>query len=160
MVVGRLLGPWGRRGEIKLRPLTDFPARFAPGSALYLDGAPVTVQGSRPHKTGLVVKLREVNGRGAASRLRDSFLTVPSDELPELDESTYYHFQIVGMEVCTAGGERLGAVREILETGSNDVYVVGRPSARDLLVPAIADVVIEIDVAARRMTVELPEGLA
>ena len=160
VVVGRVLGAWGRHGELKVQLHTDFPDRFAPGAAVFLDGAPITVQRSRPYKTGLLVKLWGVNGRGAASRLRDVYLTVPSAELPELEDSTYYHFQIVGLEVWTAEGERLGHVREILETGSNDVYVVQRESARDLLVPAIADVVLDVDVDAGRMTVELPQGLA
>ncbi len=160
VIVGRVLGPWGRHGEIKLQLHTDFPERFASGGVVFLDGAPVTVQRSRPYKTGLLVKLWGVNGRGAAARLRDAYLTVPSAELPELDEATFYYFQIVGMEVVTGEGERLGHVREILETGSNDVYVVQRESARDLLVPAIADVVLDVDVGAGRMTVDLPEGLA
>ena len=160
VIVGQVLGPWGRHGELKLRLHTSYPARFAPDTVVYLDGAPITVQGSRPYKTGLLVRLGGVSGRGAASRLRDAFLTIPSAELPELDDATYYHFQIVGLEVLAVDGERLGVVREILETGSNDVYVVGRESARDLLVPAIADVVIDVDVDAGRMTVDLPEGLA
>ena len=160
VVVGRVLGPWGRHGELKLQIHTDYPDRFASGAVVFLDEAPVTVQRSRTYKTGLLVKLEGVNGRGAASRLRDAYLTVPSAELPELDDSTYYHFQIVGMEVMTVKGERLGEVREILETGSNDVYVVQRESERDLLVPAIADVVLEVDVSAGRMTVVLLEGLA
>ena len=160
VVVGRVLGAWGRHGEFKLQLHTDFPERFASGAVVFLNGAPVTVQRSRPYKTGLLVKLWGVSGRGAAARLRDVYLTVPSAELPELEDSTFYHFEIVGMEVRNAEGEPLGHVREILETGSNDVYVVQRESARDLLVPAIADVVLDVDVGAGRMTVELPEGLA
>ncbi len=153
-------GAWGRHGELKLQLHTDFPDRFASGAVVFLDGAPITVQRSRPYKSGLLVKLWGVNGRGSASRLRDAYLTVPSAELPELEDATFYHFQIVGLEVHNVEGERLGHVREILETGSNDVYVVQRESARDLLVPAIADVVVDVDVSAGRMTVELPEGLA
>ena len=87
VVVGRVLGPWGRHGELKLQLHTNFPDRFASGAVVFLDEAPVTVQRSRPYKTGLLVKLGGVNGRGEASRLRDAYLTVPSDKLPELDDS-------------------------------------------------------------------------
>ncbi len=158
--MGASSDPGGGTGKSNSSFTPTYPDRFASGAVVFLDEAPVTVQRSRPYKTGLLVKLGGVNGRSAASRLRDAYLTVPSAELPELDDTTYYHFQIVGMEVMTAEGERLGKVREILETGSNDVYVVQRESERDLLVPAIADVVLEVDVSAGRMTVDLLEGLA
>ena len=160
VIVGRVQGAWGRHGEMKLQLHTNFPDRFASGATVFLQGAPTIVQRSRPYKSGLLVKLWCVNGRSAAARLRDAYLSVPSADLPELEDSTYYHFEIVGLEVWNAEGERLGRVREILETGSNDVYVVQRESERDLLVPAIADVVLDVDVNAGRMTVELLEGLA
>ena len=85
-------------------------------------------------------------------------ITVPENAAPPLPEGEYYHFQLLGINVFTEGGEYLGQISEILETGSNDVYVVSGTSP-DLLVPALADVIITTDVNAGSMVVSLPDGL-
>ena len=159
VVVGRVLGSWGRRGELKVQLHTDYEDRFASGSTVYTEGVRRIVEHSRPYKAGILVKLQGVNGRGSAERLRNAFLTVPATELPTLGESTYFYFQIIGMEVWTTEGEHLGFIHEIIETGSNDVYVVRRQSGRDILVPAIAEAIVEVNTERGRMTVSLLEGL-
>ena len=117
------------------------------------------VRRSRELKGGLLLKLDSVDDRTSAERLRGKSLSVPANEVPPLPEGTYYHYQLIDLDVYTREGERLGAVREILATGANDVYVVGRPEAKDLLIPALKGVVVCVDLAAGRMIVRLPEGL-
>ncbi len=158
VVVGIIKGPWGSRGEVKIDAASDVPQRFAPGSLLFLGDAPIKVQWSSNHKKRLVVKLEGIDDRIQAEALMVQILHVPEEAVPPPPENHYYYFQILDMGVWTKEGELLGTVKEILNTGSNDVYVV-RDQQRDVLVPAIEDVVVEVDVKNRRMVVDLPEGL-
>lgn len=159
VVVGRILAPWGIRGDVKVAPLTDVPHRFSPGSRLYLEGRPVTVQRSRPHKGALLVKLDTVPDRNAAEALRGKYLAVPAHRSPPLPPGTYYHHQIIGLAVVGQEGQRLGHVEAILNTPGHDVYVVRRPEGDELLLPAVSQVVVDVDLEAGRMTVAVPEGL-
>ncbi len=157
VTVARIKGAWGIRGDLKLDVLTDFLERFSPGSVLYLDDAPNRVERSHPIKSGFVVKLDQVNDRTAAEALRGKPLTVGAERVKPLEPGSYYHFQIIGMNVSTDLGECLGEVREILKTGSNDVYVVRGEGRKEVLVPAIRHVVVDVDVSENRMVVRLPE---
>ena len=118
-----------------------------------------TVESARPHRAGIVARLSGVEDRNAAETLAGALLTVPEDSLDALPEGVYYHFQLIGMSVFAEDGEALGEIAEILETPGNDVYVVRKEGARDLLIPALKEVALEIDVPAARMTVRLLPGL-
>ena len=159
VAVGRIVGAWGLRGHLKVEPLTDFSERFSPGSVVYLNGRIARVTAVRKSKSILMVKLDLVGDRSQAESLRGEFLTVRQDDLKPLPEGSYYHFQIIGIDVWTEGGDHLGHVTEILATGSNDVYVVQDDGKTEVLVPALASVVVEINLNAERMVVRLPDGL-
>ena len=159
IVVGRIRGPWGLRGDLKVEAFTDFSTRFSPGSLLYLDGQPVRVQRSRDVKSGFLLKLDVVDNRTQAQALHGRLLTIPQHELNPLPKGSYYHFQVVGMAVWSESGEYLGEVKEILPTrGANDVYLVGQGRS-ELLLPAVDEVVLEVDPQDNKMTVRIPEGL-
>jgi len=158
-VVGRVLGAWGIRGEVRVEPHTDVSERFSPGSLLYMDGSPTKVLMSRPHKGGLVVRLDRAADRTEAESLKGASLAVPGEQVGPLPDGSYYHFEILGLGVWTEDGEHLGEVRQILATGSNDVYVVQDSEGQQLLVPALGDVVVKIAPEQGRMVVRLPEGL-
>ena len=85
-------------------------------------------------------------------------LFIPQTELPELDEDTYYWFELIGIEVYTTQGDYLGRITSIFPTGSNDVYVV-KDNKQEMLIPALESVVLDIDLDLKRMRVDLPEGL-
>jgi len=91
-------------------------------------------------------------------RLTGQWLCVDQSSVPEAEEGEYFHYQIIGLKVISVTGEDLGEITDILETGSNDVYVVVGLTG-EILVPAIRDVIKEIDVLSGLMTVDLPEGL-
>ena len=146
------------RGELKVDPLTDFPQRFAPGAVLWAGESRYTVQHTRSQPRTLLLELEGIETRTQAESLRGLLLEVPEEELAPLGEDQYFRFQILGMSVVDRDGQPLGRVEEVLETGANDVYIV-RDAESELLVPAIDSVVKEVDVAGRRMVVELPEGL-
>ena len=158
MAVGRILGPWGLRGELKVQPLTDFPERFEPGCSLYVDGVAYAVERCRWHRGKAYIRLSGIDSATAAEALRQRFLEVPEEELKPLSEGEYYQFQIVGLDVRTTEGQPLGKVTQILSTASNDVFVV-RGEGGELLIPALEDVIKAIDLDGGWMEVELVEGL-
>ena len=156
MAVGWIAAPWGVRGDLKVQPLTDFPERFQRGAALWVRGRRIEVQRSRWSRGFVYLGLSGIDSRSAAEELRGTLLEVPESDLTPLPEGQYYRFQVIGLEVRTPEGRSLGRVAEILSTGSNDVYVV-RGGPRELLVPAIEDVVKEVDIEGGRLVVEPPQ---
>lgn len=158
VAVGWVRTPHGIRGELTVEPLTDFPQRFQPGATVWASGVPYAVRRARTHRKALLVELEGIDTRDQAETMRGLLLEVPEKELPRLAEGQYYRFQILGMDVVDREDRPLGRIEEVLETGANDVYVVRGPDG-ELLLPAIDAVVKEVDVAARRMVVELLEGL-
>ena len=158
VIVGLIRGPSGLRGDVRVEVLTDSPERFSAGSVLHLEGEPATVLSSRHVRGGLVVKLDVVADRDRAESLRGRPLTVPSHQVNPLPAGSYYHFEIIDMGVWTEDGEYVGEVKEVLPTGANDVYVV-KHDGKELLIPALQDVVLEVDTRHNKMTVRLPEGL-
>ena len=159
VVVGRIVGAWGLRGEVKVQSHTDNPERLSAGSRVYLANKPAIIERSTGTKAGLRLKLDLAGDRTKAEALRGSLLTIPRTEVAPLPDGSYYHFQVIDMDVLSEDGQPMGKVVEILTTGSNDVYVVKAPSRKDVLVPAIADIVLKIDPDQNRMVVRLPEGL-
>ena len=155
--IGLVERPAGLKGELKARPLTDYPERFDPGSTVFIGQRARTVQRSRWHKDRVYFKIDGVAGREAAEELRNLLIEIPDGEIPE--EGAWYIDQIEGIAVVSRDGRAIGHVSEVLQTGANDVYVVSRQDERDLLIPALRDVIVEVDAAAGRMVVDLPDGL-
>ena len=160
LVVGRVVAAFGTKGELRVLSQTDFPSRFDPGATLWIEreSDAFTVEHSRWQKGQAVLKLAEVGDRDRAEELCGRWLRVPGDNLAELDEGEYYLFQLMGLNVVSDDGRALGAVREVLQTGANDVYVVDTPGG-ELLLPAIKDVVKKVDLQAGAITVHLLPGL-
>lgn len=156
--MGRVLAPAGVRGEVRVEVSSGVPQRFAPGDVVYIEGSRYQVRDRRHVPGGMVVRFHGIDSRNAAEALRGKRVHVREKAVPPPPEDTYYYYQVLGMQVVTVEGEEVGAVTEILTTGANDVYVVRR-EGKETLVPAIADVVVEVDVERRRMVVDLPEGL-
>ncbi len=160
LVVGKIVAPWGLRGEVKVAIETDFPERFKRLKRVYLGekATSFVLEGSRLHQGHALLKLGGCDDRNAVEKLRGHLVQIPIEEAMPLDEDEYYVYQIVGMDVWTAEGEHLGRVSEVLFTGANDVYVV-QGDQGEILIPAVEDVVLGVDLAGGRLTVELVERL-
>ncbi len=162
LAVGNIVGVHGIRGEVKVELLTDYPERFSPGATVYFGpeslARPVRIEAARPHKGMMLVKFAGVLDRNAAELLRDTVLLIPEEQAMLLGEGENYAHDLIGLQVETTDGRVLGKLAEILYTGANDVYVVNRPGA-EVLIPALNEVVITVDLEAGRMLVQLPEGL-
>ena len=105
----------------------------------------------------MVVRLDAVGDRTTAESLRGTHLAVSREEVEAPPAGSFYHYQIVDMDVFAEDGSALGQVVQILPTGSNDVYVVRDGDGRETLVPALADVLLEVDPEGGRMVVRLPQ---
>lgn len=161
LVIGRILGPVGVEGEMRVQVLSDFPERFEGLSSVHVGDnlRPYGVKKVRLEGgESVLLKLEGVDTADAARAMRNFELAVPIDQAVPLEADRYYWHEIVGLEVWTDTGVDLGKVQDVLRTGSNDVYVVGT-GAREILIPAIEDVVKRIDVQAGKMTVHLIPGL-
>lgn len=163
--IGKILGPHGVQGEFRVLPLTDFPARFKTLTDAFLeDGRPVIVESARPHKQFYLLKLKGIDTPEAILPLRNMALEVERHAVVKLPPGHYFVFDLIGMQVFTETEEALGVISDVLETGSNDVYVVDQKPKEhkkkpQILIPALKSVVLEINVAAKKMIVRLPEGL-
>jgi 16S rRNA processing protein RimM len=161
VAVGRITRSHGVKGEVAVLPLSEVGSRFEPGSMLFLDereDRPLTVATSRPHRQRLLVAFREVDDRTSAEGLRGQYLFVPASSAPELPEGEYWTHDLVGCDVLTEDGRAIGRIREILHTQANDVWAT-ESSEGEVLIPALKDVVREVDVTGRRVIVREIPGL-
>lgn len=163
ITIGEIVNTQGVKGEVRVLPHTDFPERFKelPEALIYHQGQRFTyhITSARDHKKFIIIKFAEVPDMNAAEKLKGAVVQITRDQLMPLPKDNYYIFEIVGLDVYTDDGEKLGKVKQVLQTGANDVYVVKPPNGADILVPALKQVVKEINIEANRMVVELPEGL-
>lgn len=166
--VGKIVNTHGIRGDIKVLPQTDFAEkRFAPGSKLFMvneesgESREVKVASSREQKNIYFLKLDGFTNINEVEKFKGWSLKIEESEQGELDEGEYYYHEIIGCSVITEEGEELGKISEILSPGANDVWVVDRPKAKgkQLLLPVIDEVVLDVNVADKLVTVRLMEGL-
>ncbi|NPV68557.1 MAG: 16S rRNA processing protein RimM [Anaerolineae bacterium] len=167
LVLGRLLRPHGVRGEMLLQVITHYPERIADLETVFIGPDPYdrqtaigfTVVRTRRHRGQLLITLKGIDTREDADTYRNQYLMVALDDAVPLEEDEYYLFQVLGARVVTTTGEDLGRVTDVLETGANDVFVVTGGLRGEVLIPDIADVVLEVDVENGRITVALLPGL-
>ena len=152
LVVGLIRGVHGLSGMVRVEVLSDNPDRFAAGNVLHREGddRPLTILSAHRDGPGLLVRFREISDRDAADSLRDAYLEAEAIDLPA---DTFYWHDIEGCEVVTGDGEALGKVVDIFRVGQSEVYVVQGPNG-ETLVPAVADIVKEIDPGQKRIVVD------
>ncbi len=164
IVIGRVSRPHGVKGEIRIEYFNpEDPHFFSHYYMIYLQREgepprpyrPIKV---RPHKKFILATLEGVRTKEEIEGLRGDWVLVDPTELPPLGDDEYYWYEIVGMQVFTEKGGHVGEIKEILPTGGNDVYVV-RKGKKEFLIPAIKDVIVEIDKDARKMVIHPLEGL-
>jgi len=158
VTIGKIVAPHGVRGDVRVIPLTDFPERFHQLKMVYTDdGTMLTVESARFHKQFVLVKFRGIDTMNDTDVLRGKLIKVRREDVVVLPEGHYYFFDIIGLSVYTEDGNPLGEITDILQTGSNDVYVTEKPGEKPLLIPALKEVVRQIDIPGKRMIVKLQE---
>ena len=164
VTVGLVATVHGIRGEIAVHPLTDDPGRFSAGETVLLEapGLPATprrILGSRMHQQRFLLLLEGVPDRTAAEALRGGRLCVRESELPPLPVGQVWRHELPGMAVRTEGGEALGAVHEVLDTGGDRLVLVVRGPRGEALIPYAEPFLLAMDRTARLITVRPIEGL-
>ena len=159
--VGFLRRPHGLHGEIIMDLHTDFPERMKPGRKLFVgdEHKPMTIEGVRVHAKGLLVKFKDIETTEAAGIFRNQWVFIKAQDASPLPEGKIYKYQLIGFKVVDEHGNPLGELVEVLETGANDVYVVRDEAGKELLLPAIPSVILDLDTGRRLMRVHLLEGL-
>jgi 16S rRNA processing protein RimM len=162
VVVGRVVKPQGRHGEVAVVCLSDRPDRFPTLRRAFVAGEhdeprEVRVLRAWPHKGRFVLKLEGVDSIDAAEKLRDLELRIPEDELEPLPEGSYYHYQLAGLSVVDEAGAPLGVVFDVVETGGEARVLVVRGEQGETLLPFAAGTVKAVDLAQRRLVVARPE---
>lgn len=160
--IGNVVALFGVHGELKVRLLTDIPNRLAELDAVYIgpDHVRYHIASFRPYKGEMVLlKLEGIDNANAAEPLRNLDLQIPLIELAALPANSYYLHDIIGLEVSTIDGRDLGKIIDIMVTGSNDVYIIKAPDGREILIPAIKDVIKQVDLIHRTMSIDPMAGL-
>lgn len=162
ILIGEVVRPHGIRGALKIRPFSDNEV-FASAKGVYIgreakDTSYLEVRSVQHHKGSVLLGLEGIGGINEALGLVGCRIYLERDAFKKLPEGEYYRFEILGLKVSTVDGRDLGRVEEIIETGSNDVYVA-RDSFREYLIPAIDEVVKEIDVSGGKVIITPIAGL-
>ena len=160
--VGRVIKTHGVRGALKVRPYGETMGELGAGEKLFFMEAgeqqQLTLVSLRAQKRGWIAQFEEIENFDRAQALTGKEILIDEDRLPPLSEGEYYHFQLIGLSVETKEGKPLGTLSAVFETPGNDVYVV-ESGEKELLIPAIEDVICEVDLRSRKLIVDLPEGL-
>ena len=159
IAVGRINAAWGLNGQVKVTPYTTNPQRLAEGATVLLRGREVLITGHVEPYGYPILRFEGYLDRTRAEQLRGEIIEIEDADLPAPPEGEHYIHDLVGLQVVTVDGRALGRLAEVLQTGANDVYLVRRSGERDILLPAIADVIQEVDLDGGRLLVDPLPGL-
>lgn len=160
--VGVISSTHGIKGEVKVFPTTDDAARFKKLKEILLDTGKeklsMEIEGVKFFKQFVILKFKGIDNINDVEKYKGKGLYVTRDHAVKLSKGEYFVADILGMQVVTDDGEVLGTLKDVMETGANDVYVVDAPEG-ELLLPAIKQCIRQVDIEGRKMTVHMMEGL-
>lgn len=163
--VGKIVNTHGVKGELKVVPLTDDPKRFNDLKSAFISSEisenmpKYSFEGVKFLKNFVVLKIKDIDELSEAEKLREKFIIVNRDDAVKLPKGSFFVCDLINCEVYDEKGDKLGCLIDILQTGSNDVYVVRDENKKEILVPALKSVVKEVFIEDRKIIVELPKGL-
>ena len=161
--VGVITATHGLKGEVKVFPTTDDPSRFRRLKEVILDTGKeervLQIEGVKFFKQMVILKFKGLDDIDDVQRLRRGTLFVTRENAVRLKRNEYFIADLIGMRVENEDGSELGTLQDVITTGANDVYDVRLADGRQLLIPAIWDCILEVDVEAGRMRVHLLDGL-
>jgi 16S rRNA processing protein RimM len=161
--VGQLVNTHGIKGELKAVPLTDDPQRFLDLEWVYIDKKGTLekyfINNVKFFKNLVILKFKGVDDMDAAEKLKGYYLKIDRENAVKLPEDSFFIADIIGMQVYDESNELLGELTDVIQTGSNDVYIVKNKAGKEILIPALKSVVQEISIDNGRISVILPKGL-
>ena len=161
--IGIISNTHGIKGVLRVFPTTDYPERFKLMKEVYVE-----IRGKRElhkvesvgfHKQFVLLKLSEINSMTEAEGYKTGRILIPEEMAVPLEEDEYYVRDLYGLKAFSDEGEFLGEITEVLPTGANDVYVISKEGEADLLVPAIKDCILQVDIKGGKMLIKLLKGL-
>lgn len=169
LAVGKIINTHGVKGEVKVEPLTDDPRRFEDLEWVYVSKnidandkntlKKIKILNVKYFKNTVILKLKDIEDIDIAISFKNHFLLIDRENAIELPENTFFIFELIGCEVYEENDNLLGKVKDVIQTGSNDVYVVKNASNKEILIPAIKSVVKNISIENKKIVVQIPEGL-
>ena len=161
--VGVITQTHGVRGEVKVFPTTDDPERFLDLKKVLLDTGKekisLEIKSVKFFKQFVIVKFKGIDNINDIERYKRCPLLVNREDAVELEEDEYFIADMIGMEVFTEDGELFGTLKDVIETGANDVYVINSKKHGEVLVPAIKECILDVNVKEGKMLVHLMDGL-
>ena len=161
--VGVISSTHGVRGEVKVFPTTDDVKRFKKLKKVILDTGkeqlPLEIEGVKFFKQFVILKFRGIDNINDIERYKGKRLLVDREHAVKLKKDEYFIADMIGMDVFTEDGELFGALKDVMETGANDVYIIEMSDGKEVLVPAIKQCILDVDIENRKMVIHLLEGL-
>lgn len=161
--VGVISSTHGVRGEVKVFPTTDDVTRFRQLKKVYLDTGremlPLEIQNVKFFKQFAILKFKGIDNINDIEKYRGKSLMIDREDAVDLEEDEYFIADMIGMKVCTEDGSEFGTLKDVMETGANDVYIIDSLEHGEVLIPAIRECILDVDVDEERMTIHLMEGL-
>ena len=161
--VGVITSTHGIRGEVKVFPTTDDAARFRELTEVMLDTGKETlslkIEGVKFFKQFVILKFKGIDNINDVERYKRCPLLVKREDAVELEEDEYFIADMIGLKVITDEEEEFGTLKDVIETGANDVYVIGRADGSEVLIPAIKECVLDVDIPGRMMKIHVMAGL-
>ena len=156
--IGQIVNTFGIKGLVKVKPFTDDITRFDNLKNVYIKEKQYEIESVKYHKDMVLLKFKDIDKIEDAENLRNCYLEINRED-GNLEEGAYYIVDLLGLEVITDTGKLLGKLDDIYNTGSNDIYVVKDELGKQILLPAIKDVIKEIDIENKHIIVHLIKGL-
>lgn len=161
--LGQIVNTYGIKGFVKVVPFTDDIRRFEDLKSIYIDVKgdlqEFTIEQVKYSKNLVLLKLKEIDDINIAERYKNYYLKIHRKDAKKLPKDTYFIVDLLGLDVFTTDGEYLGKIDDIFPTGSNDVYVVKNEQGKQVLIPALKDVILDTNLEEGKITVNLPQGL-
>lgn len=161
--VGQIVNTNGLKGLLKINPFTDDITRFERLKTIFIEHKKelleFEIESVRYQKKQVLLKIKGIDTIEEAEKYREDYLKIKRNKEEKLPEDTYYIVDLIGLDIYTENGELLGKLDDIFSTGSNDVYVVKNSEGKQILLPAISDVIKNIDLEQKKIVVNLIEGL-
>lgn len=161
--IGQIVNTSGLKGVVKINPFTDDVSKFEDLKKVFIEKnkelIEYEIEEVRYHKNQVLIKFKTIDSIEEAEKFRNCYIKIARKDAKELPEDTYYIVDLIGLEVYSNDNVFIGNVIDVFPTGSNDVYVIKRDGNTDLLVPAIKDVIENIDIKNKKMIINLIEGL-
>lgn len=161
--VGVITSTHGLKGEVKVYPTTDYPERFEEIKEVLLDTGRnkmlLEIEGVRYFKNLVILKFKGINHINDIEKYKQCSLWVTRENATPLYEDEYYIADLIGCTVFLEDGTEFGELIQVIETGANDVYVVRMENQKEVLIPAIKDCILDVDIENQKMVVHLLDGL-